>query len=135
MSTSPRESASGVASSTVQPATSRPAERADANTRTCSKPCSRKRPSVTEPTAPVPPTTPMRVCLAKLERLVERLHRAVDLAGRHVAGDLDRRGGDDGGRDPLALERRERLRCDSRMALHAGADHRHLAEVGAGAPG
>ena len=38
-----------------------PAERADAKTRTFSKPCSRRRPSVTVPTAPVPPTTPMRV--------------------------------------------------------------------------
>ena len=61
MSTSPRESASGVASSTVWPPTSRPAERADAKTRTFSKPCSRRSPSVTVPTAPVPPTTPTRV--------------------------------------------------------------------------
>src|SRR5512146_3596847 len=123
-STSPRASASGVASSTVSPATCLPAERADANTRTSSKPCSRSSPRVTLPTAPVPPTTPMRARLAKVEGLVQRTHCPVDLVGRDVAGDLDRRRGDDGGLDPLALERREGLRGHAGMALHAGADHR-----------
>ena len=43
MSTSPRESASGVASSTVWPPSCLPAERAEAKTRTFSKPCSREQ--------------------------------------------------------------------------------------------
>ena len=71
---SPRASASGVASSTVAAPSCLPADRADAKTRTWSKPRARSRSSVTVPTAPVPPTTPMRRCSPKVERLVERTH-------------------------------------------------------------
>ena len=56
--------------------------------------------SVTVPTAPVAPTTPMRA-LRELEGIVEGADGGVDLVGLDVAGDLDRRGGDDGrGRCP-----------------------------------
>src|SRR5918994_1649110 len=116
------------------PLTSRPAERADANARTSSQPRSRRSCSVIVPTAPVAPTTPMRGPLAKLERLVQRAHGTVDVRTRHVAGDLDRRRAHDWSLDSRALERRERLGRDARMALHAGADQAHLAQVVAGAP-
>src|ERR687897_194375 len=98
------------------PLTSRPAERADANARTSSQPRSRRSCSVIVPTAPVAPTTPMRGCLAKLERLVERLHRAVDVGRGNVAGDLDRGGRDDRRLDAGLLERREGLGGDAGMA-------------------
>src|SRR4029078_8161855 len=109
-------------------------ERADAKTRTLSWPRSRSKRSVTAPTAPVPPTTPMRGALTKLEWLVQSSDCAVDLVGTHVTGDLDRRGRHHSGLDALPLERGEGLGRDARVALHAGADHRHLGEVLARAP-
>ena len=48
---------------------------------------------------------------------------------RDVARDLDRRGRDDCGLDPVLAQRRERLRGDARVALHSRADDAHLAEV------
>src|SRR4051812_34053931 len=127
-STSPRASASGVASSTVYGPTCLPAERADAKTRTCWNPRACRSSSVMLPTAPVAPTTPMRA-LCKVEGIVEGANGSVDLVRLDVTGDLDRRGRDDGRRDSRRLEGGERLRGDARVALHAGADHRDLAEV------
>src|SRR5215211_4524417 len=89
---------------------------------------------VTRPTAPVAPTTPMRGSLGKTEGLVQRADGSVDVAARHVARDLDRRGRDDRRGDPRRLERLERLGGDSRVALHARANERDLAEVVARVP-
>src|SRR3954447_23918382 len=101
---------------------------------------------ITSPTMPVAPTTPIRACsvvmvvsaldgrVAEVEGGVERAHCVLDGLLRHVAGDLDRGGRDDGGVDPELGERRERLRCDARMALHPRADDGHLAEVVTRAP-
>ena len=65
-STSPAPSASGVASSTTSSsspyAIRAPVERRDAKARTCRYPRSARSPSVTVPTAPVAPTTPMLGC-------------------------------------------------------------------------
>src|SRR5262249_5947911 len=105
-----------------------------ANTRTSSYPRERSSSSVTVPTAPVAPTTPMRGRSGKLERLVQCADRGLDLRRVEMAGDLDRRRRDDRRRDALALERRERLRRDAGVALHAGADDRDLAEVVASLP-
>ena len=52
-----------------------------------------------------------------------------------MAGDLDRRGGDDRRLDPGVLERREGLGGDAGVALHPGADEADLAQVVAGGPG
>src|SRR4051812_14299225 len=130
----------GVASSTAMSRTSRPAERTDASRWTSSKPRSSSRSTITPPTAPVAPTTatlgmlPLRLRGVELERPVQRRHRALDLVGAQVAGDLDRRGGDDLGLDPVVRQRLEGLRRNAGMAFHARADHAHLAEVVAGAP-
>src|SRR5918995_3129185 len=132
-SRSPAASASGVASSTVTPPITLPAERADAKSRTSSYPRSRSRSTVTVPTAPVAPTTPMRG-LAKVEGLVQGLHGPVDVGRGDVTGDLDRGGRDEGRLDADGLERRERLRRDAGVTLHAGADEADLPEVVAGAP-
>src|SRR4051794_32794061 len=92
---------------------------------------------VTEPTAPVAPTTPMRASDTRslqLERLVQRLDGLRHVLGADVAGDLDRRGRDDLRPDARALERGERPRSDPGVALHAGADERDLPEVVAHRP-
>src|SRR3954453_23041296 len=93
---------------------------------------------MTSPTMPVAPTTPMRACsvvmvvsplgvrVAEIEGVVERAHCVLHGLLRHVAGDVDRGGRDDGGVDPELGERRERLRRDPRMALHPRADDGHL---------
>src|SRR5207248_11048897 len=131
----PASSVSGVASSTAIPSISLPAEREDAKRRTFSYPRSRSRPTVTVPTAPVAPITPTAASrLAKVERLVQGLHRAVHIGRRDVAGDLDRRGADDRGLDPGRLERGECLRRDAGVALHACADEADLAEAVARRP-
>src|SRR4051794_29950653 len=127
-SMSPLASVSGVASSTVCGPRCLPAERAEAKTRTFSKPRCCSSSSVTVPTAPVAPTTPMRA-LREVEGIVECAHGGVDVMGLDVAGDLDRRGRDDRRRDPFGLEGGEGLGGDARVALHAGPDHGHLAEV------
>src|SRR6266540_5478409 len=141
-SRSPAPSASAVASSTTtSPApygSFDPAERAEANARTRSKPRSARSARVTGPTAPVAPTTPIRGCSAmrpdglgtvELESGMEGRDRALDRFARNEAGDLDRRGGDDLGLNPERLERSEGLRRHPRVALHAGADHAHLAQI------
>src|SRR5687768_13006539 len=133
-SSPPAASTSGVASSTVSPATCFPAERAEAKTRTCPYPRSRSSSSVIVPTAPVAPTTPMRGS-AKVEGLVEGLHGPVDIGARHVASDLDRRGRDDRRLDPGRLERGERLGRDAGVALHPRPDQADLAQVVARGPG
>src|ERR687887_454873 len=139
-SRSPAASASGVASSTTRPRTSLPAERADAKTRTSSKPRSASRSTATRPTAPVAPITatlgmlPLRFGRVELERLVEDPDRGLDLVAADVAGDLDRRGGDDLGLDSRAGEALEGLGRHAGVALHPRADHADLAEVVAGIP-
>src|SRR4051794_21883790 len=127
----PFSSAPGVASSIVIPFCSLPAERSDANRRRFSYPRCWSRSTTSVPTAPVLPTT---ATLAKVERLVESLHRTLDVRARDVAGDLDRRGRDDGRLDARAGKRRERLGCDARVALHARADEADLAQVVARVP-
>src|SRR4051794_33214752 len=76
----------------------------------------------------------LRRAYAEIERPVEGLHRALDLGGRDVAGDLDRRRRDDHRLDAGARQRGERLGGDAGMALHARTDEAHLAEVVAGVP-
>src|SRR3954447_282293 len=96
--------------------------------------------TTTRPTAPVAPITPtlgmlaLRLWRVELEGVVQHRDGRVDLIGADVAGDLDRRGRDDFGLDPGLGQRRERLCRHARVALHARADHAHLAEVVARAP-
>src|SRR5215208_4791228 len=119
-----------------------PAERSDANARTCPNPRSASSSSVTRPTAPVAPTTPIRgsamgagrLRLVELERLVKPLNRTLDVIAGNEAADLDRRGADDLRPDPERLQRREHLGGDSRMAAHSRADHAYLPEVVARRP-
>src|SRR2546421_683222 len=133
-------SASGVASSTRSPPISLPAERLEANSVRSSKPRSRSRSTMTPPTAPVAPTTPILGMLAlrfggvELEGPVQGGDGLVHLVAPQVAGDLDRRGCHHGRLDADAGQRFERLRRDAGVALHAGADHADLAKVVARAP-
>src|SRR5215470_8154564 len=98
----PAARASDVACSTRVPSPSvDPADRAEANARTCSKPRSRRIRIVTLPTAPVAPITAMRTSRTdpllgiEPELVVNCLHRPVDVTGPHDARDADRRGRDD----------------------------------------
>src|SRR5436853_6480876 len=130
---------------------SRPTERSDANATTSSagKPRSRITPSMVEPTAPVAPTTATRtsghhrpICYPRVlgsHRVVAEVERRVQLAHgcRHVlladhAGDLDRRRGDHLDVDPGVADHLEGLRGHARVALHPGADQRHLPHVRVG---
>src|SRR5436309_7281901 len=93
---SPAARASGVASSTTTPpSSSLPADRAEANARTCWYPRALRICSVTPPTAPVAPTTAMRgsgtdaLLGVAAEPLVDGLHRTLYLGGAHDAGDDD----------------------------------------------
>src|SRR5262249_57203266 len=105
----------------------------EANGRTSPKPRSASSSSVTWPTAPVAPTTPirgsamrpLRLRALELERRVQRLDGLLHLVARDEASDLDRRRAHDRGLDPEFLERREHLRRHARMALHPGADDAH----------
>src|SRR4051794_12531882 len=127
-SRSPALRFSGVASSTSSSrspyGTCLPAERDEAKARTFSNPRSARRPSVTEPTAPVAPTTPTLVmsplCIdrGQLEGLVQGDDGALDIFLGYVEGDLDRRGGHEVRLHSEVAQRLERARGDSRMALH-----------------
>ena len=67
---------------------------------------------------------------AELERLVQRAHGAVHRVGGDDARDLDRGRGDHLDVDALVAERREDLRGDARVRLHARADDGDLAHLG-----
>src|SRR5207247_3210491 len=103
----------------------------------CPKPRYASCASVTCPTSPVAPTSPIRGSAMRalrfgaleLERRVQRLHGLLDLVARHEAADLDRRGAHDHGLDPELLERGEHLRGHSRMTLHSGSDDADLSEI------
>src|ERR1700756_3768113 len=71
---------------------------------------------------------------AKLERLVQGLHGALDVGGRDVAGDLDGRRRDDLRLDADRPERLEGLRRNARVAFHPGPDEADLAKVVAHRP-
>src|SRR4051794_32940230 len=73
----------------------------------------------------------LRLRIVELEGRVQRAHRVFHTRRRDVAGDLDRRGGDDGRLDAEVAERLEGLGRDARMALHSRADDADLAEVAA----
>src|SRR5438876_8075669 len=98
-----------------------PAERADANARTCLKPRSARSASVTRPTAPVAPTTPIRISVMRpcrfgavqLECGMQCPDRLLDLVARHEAADLDRRCRHELRLDAELLEGRKRLRGDA----------------------
>src|SRR5438132_7679217 len=134
---SPAASASGVASSTTRPpSNSLPVDRAEASARTRSNPRSRRRRSVTPPTAPVAPTTAIRgsgtdaLLGVAAEAVVHRLHRPLDLARTHDAGNPDGRSRDDLDVDVGLAESLEHVGGDTWMALHPGADEGHLRDVG-----
>ena len=140
-SRSPAASASGVASSTTRPSISLPAERADANRRTSSKPRSRKRSTITRADCAggaddADPQACWRSASgASSSKAWCSAATAVSTSSvRDVAGDLDRRGRHDLGLDAGVGQRREHLRRHARVALHARADHADLAEVVARAP-
>src|SRR5712691_8798442 len=121
---SPAASASGVASSTTNPpSNSLPADRVEANARTCPYPRSFRSCSVTPPTAPVAPTTAMRgsgtdaLLGVAAEPVVHRLHRPLDLGRPHHAGNADRRSRDDLDVDVGFAEGLEHVGGDTWMAL------------------
>src|SRR5258708_18113338 len=97
--------------------------------RTFSYPRARSRSSVTVPTAPVAPTTPIDGCSAidallreRLEARVHDLHRTLDMCRADHARDADRRRRNDLDVDPGLRKRVEHVGRDTRMTLHAGAD-------------
>ncbi len=138
-SSSAAASASGVASSTTMPPSSvRPAERPDANARTFSCPRAASSRIVTAPTAPVAPITPILAspfmpspgANASWSAATARGTSSVRTWQAILIGEVEITFDS----TPMPAERGERLRGDARMALHAGADEAHLAEVVAHRP-
>src|SRR5215470_6487431 len=135
MSMSPA-SASGVASSTSVPsARVDPADRAEAKARTFSNPRSRRIRTVTVPTAPVAPITATRASRIDTllgqdpELVVHRSHRPLDFGCTYDTRDADRRRRDDLDVDSGLRQSLEHVGGHAGMALHAGADERHLCDL------
>ena len=128
---------------TSAPSIVRPAERSEANGTTsvgrerAQRAAARSRSVPTAPVAPTTATLMMRTprtdaLPGSCRRPTARRPRAARARLGHAvaaddAGDLDGRRGDHLDVDALAAERREHLRGDARMRLHAGADDRDLA--------